>query len=709
LAWVLSACGEIGRAAEVTPAASVTPVENDTTGDGQDEEPKSLLVWEGQGPWGDDDATRCKTLDIGADGQMQFGLCDQPLTTAPLDRPEFDEIVRRLAAFELQTPTDSLTVRGQGQIDDPAWQRAVLAWARWTFGESWSGGICAACRTALSWHLGPLQANATQCAHLTVLDYGFAYAEVLPCDGGPVIAQSNGWLETGEWARLDEWLTGRSALYSSDNYLVGTGSQDMTDEENAAVETLARTIYTRISGTGLEASQVGRFLEQLDQAVESRARTQLGSLIGDRFLLAGWRSQGSTYAPEAAIDQLLTNYLSPDGLSFDTHTDLTALLDGTDPLAIVPPDVVGVKAVFASGWGLSGQDEAILYLAPHPDGSLYWYGVLIAIGGFASQSLTPPPDGDPTAACPPVTDETRLLWLPAHGYCLLYPIGYKVEKPNEMQTDLVIGSLLNVQGPRVSIVVEQAAGRTVGAVADQLLADLPDFDIQRGEANLGGTEAIVLDGLPGQEINRRVIAEHDGRLYQFTFTPADQGLGDVYERMEALYAGVLASFTFIPVSIESSLGQDCLEAKANEQPLTYAAYNFCLLSPIGYAVDEPSANRIVLYVGSLLGVEHAKAFIEVSDAGGRAAEQIAADLASELEASMPGYTAELNFGLSVGYEPAWVLEKVPGQDISRQVIVVHDDQLYRLTFVPADVQVGDAYAQMESLYSLVINSFRFLQ
>ncbi len=138
-------------------------------------------------------------------------------------------------------------------------------------------------------------------------------------------------------------------------------------------------------------------------------------------------------------------------------------------------------------------------------------------------------------------------------------------------------------------------------------------------------------------------------------------------------------------------------------------YNFCLLYPTGYAVDEPTENQIVLYVGSLLGVAHPKAFIEVQNAEGRTSEQIADEMAAEAEAAMPGYDVEVSFGLSLGYEPAWVLENMLGQDISRQVVVVHNGQLYKLTFVPADEQTGEVYTGMEDLYTLLINSFRFLR
>jgi hypothetical protein len=323
-----------------------------------------------------------------------------------------------------------------------------------------------------------------------------------------------------------------------------------------------------------------------------------------------------------------------------------------------------------------------------------------------AQELTVAPE---PYACPESTTETRLLRNSQHGYCLLYPSAYKVERPNANETDLVIGSLLNVQDPRVNIVVEEAGGQSAGQMADAFLAAVDGFDVSRTSTTVAGVEAVVLDKLPGQEINRRVWLVHEGRSYQMTFTPADESLGEPYAQMEALYELITDSFTLIPLQGEVTPGADCLEPAADEQQLTYEAYNFCVLHPSGYDVDEGVADQVVLYVGSLMDVEHPKVFINVEDAAGRTAEQAAEQKVSEIESAMPGYVVERTFGLSVGYEPAWVLENVPGQDISRQVLVVHDGQLYTFTFLPADPSAGDVYAQMETLYTTVVNSFRFLE
>jgi hypothetical protein len=320
-----------------------------------------------------------------------------------------------------------------------------------------------------------------------------------------------------------------------------------------------------------------------------------------------------------------------------------------------------------------------------------------------------PPESSEEAACPTPTSDMRLLTDAGHGYCLLYPVTHKVEKPNANEIVLVIGGLLNASDPRVHIVAEEAGGRTAAEAAAEIEAAMTGFDIQRSSTELGGTEAIVLDKVPGQELNRHVFFVHDGLLYHLTFSPADENAGKAFTGMEALYNLVVDSFTFIPVADDVAHGEDCLEAKADERPLTFETYNFCMLVPTGYDVDEAAENQVTLYVGSLMDVEHPKAFINVEDAAGRTAEQAAEGRAAEIEAVMPGFSLERSFGLTVGYEPAWVLENVPAQDISRQVFVVHEGLLYTLTFVPADPSMGDVYTQMEELYATVVNSFRFLR
>jgi hypothetical protein len=314
-------------------------------------------------------------------------------------------------------------------------------------------------------------------------------------------------------------------------------------------------------------------------------------------------------------------------------------------------------------------------------------------------------------ACPAGTETLQALIDTAHGYCLAYPAEYKVEKPNPNSTLLVIGGLLDASNPRVEIRVEDAGAGGREAAISRMEADYSGFPFERSDAAVGGVPAVVLDGLPGQEITRRVLFVHEGRLYMLDFAPADP-TADAFARMETLYGSVLDSFTLLPrdglVIAGQSAASDCLAPTSKTQLLTDAARGFCLLYPADFSAVEPNPGEIVLYAGSLQDVSHPKLFIQVEDARGRTAEQVADEVVAEVISGMPGYAIDRSFGVTIGFEPAARLDGVPGQDLSRQVIAVHDGRVYKLVFVPADEAQGDVYREMEALYELALRSFRFL-
>ena len=59
-------------------------------------------------------------------------------------------------------------------------------------------------------------------------------------------------------------------------------------------------------------------------------------------------------------------------------------------------------------------------------------------------------------------------------------------------------------------------------------------------------------------------------------------------------------------------------------------------------------------------------------------------------------------------QQAYVLGRLPGQDLNRQVFIVDNGILYHLTFVPDDPAMGEEYQQMEALYAAITSSLRFL-
>jgi hypothetical protein len=320
---------------------------------------------------------------------------------------------------------------------------------------------------------------------------------------------------------------------------------------------------------------------------------------------------------------------------------------------------------------------------------------------------TATPQAGTGTACPSPTDDLQRLVDPVHGYCLAYPAEYKVEKPNPSWTALVIGGGLNAVDPRAHITVTDAQGKTLEEAAQRMEAEYNvGFDPKRSQTTVAGEPAVVFDGLTGEDVNRRVLFVHDGLLYHLYFAPSDPANADVYGRLETLYKQVIGSFTFIPRS--AAAVDDCLSPSSTTRLLSDRERGFCLLYPADFTLNESADGTLALAAGSPGGDNRSKVVIEVKDAGGKTAEQLADELVAEAQRATPGLSVDRPFGLTIGYDAAQLLEGVPGPELSRHVLAVHNGKLYHLTFTPADPSEDKAYAQMQALYDLVVRSFRFI-
>jgi hypothetical protein len=212
--------------------------------------------------------------------------------------------------------------------------------------------------------------------------------------------------------------------------------------------------------------------------------------------------------------------------------------------------------------------------------------------------------------------------------------------------------------------------------------------------------------LTGEDVNRRVLFVHDGLLYDLYFAPSDPANADVYGRLETLYKQVIGSFTFIPRS--AAAVDDCLSPSATTWLLRDRTRGFCLLYPADFTPNESAGDMLTLAAGSPGDDNRSRVVIEVKDAGGKTAEQLADEVVAEVQRAAPGLRVDRPFGLTIGYDAAQLLEGVPGPELSVQVLAVHDGKLYHLTFTPADPSDGKAYARMQALYDLVVRSFRYV-
>ena len=150
---------------------------------------------------------------------------------------------------------------------------------------------------------------------------------------------------------------------------------------------------------------------------------------------------------------------------------------------------------------------------------------------------------------------TSQLIYAAQGVCFLYPDNYKVFQVNDGSLTFYVESLMNTEAPLASIQLKTLDGRSIQEVipdypSDEELAAMSFLTI-----DLGGETATVLDNLPGQDINRRVIALHEGRVIDIMIARIGPEYGDVGKQAEVLYTTITESFRFIGMEPEAPLLQ----------------------------------------------------------------------------------------------------------------------------------------------------------
>jgi len=151
-----------------------------------------------------------------------------------------------------------------------------------------------------------------------------------------------------------------------------------------------------------------------------------------------------------------------------------------------------------------------------------------------------------TNVCPTATSDTKLLTNSENGYCLLYPAEASADTPGLVAINPITGAGDMPGEGWVYIQVQDAAGRTAAQIADEAIATVdPGFDIIRTEIEVDGGQAIVLDGLPGQDSNRMVMIVRNDRLYTLIFMPWYPGTGQITP-LEHLYETIMGSIHFLP-------------------------------------------------------------------------------------------------------------------------------------------------------------------
>lgn len=183
---------------------------------------------------------------------------------------------------------------------------------------------------------------------------------------------------------------------------------------------------------------------------------------------------------------------------------------------------------------------------------------LIAIAAFALSACvrqtTPSttPTADVVTPPPPVTENTpvplKTFSSDTLSLCFSYPQGF---------TQLPESGTLEIIGPELPgtddrgifwLETSGAYDRTAEVIADQELTFAAGVAVDRSTITLDGEQAVVLDGMPGQDLQRKVYVVHQQTLYVLSFMPTRSENKEVAAQVEALYAAITNSWTWSPCS-----------------------------------------------------------------------------------------------------------------------------------------------------------------
>lgn len=312
------------------------------------------------------------------------------------------------------------------------------------------------------------------------------------------------------------------------------------------------------------------------------------------------------------------------------------------------------------------------------------------------------PDG-----CPQPTDDTFLLRYPPGGYCLLYPDSYTAVRGGFDQWSpsafrIVQGSILNTSTPWATVATGEASGFDPEKIAREAAASMAEHGVGLVEMEVAGEPAFMVTGIPGQDLTRSLYFNHGDISFHFTFGPDDAPGSETAQYLNEFVDGLLNSLTFTPVSETFAPADECLEPRADEQLIVNEPLDYCVLLPSDYTLGQTGPNSARMAAGPGTDTSRPQLLVEVIDLGDQplAAAEATADASA---------TALDLFTVADGNYLSWLVAGPTGADSERVLLLYHDNQLHRLTFVPADPPQRDWTGETEEFVTLVTRSFRFLK
>ncbi|MDX1689250.1 MAG: hypothetical protein R3248_14805 [Candidatus Promineifilaceae bacterium] len=180
------------------------------------------------------------------------------------------------------------------------------------------------------------------------------------------------------------------------------------------------------------------------------------------------------------------------------------------------------------------------------DVALVWQAVLSSFT-FLSEDVL-----EQFAPCP---EEASPYADVAAGYCLRYPSSLRLFRSADPAAVTIADAPLAAgdgeETARATMTIEMvlvSPERSLQALVDGIVANFPEAEVQQRQVELGGKEAIVIEGLPGRMENRQLFVRHGDALYRLTLSPAGDEFQGATAAAEGLWEAVTESFTFLPAA-----------------------------------------------------------------------------------------------------------------------------------------------------------------
>jgi hypothetical protein len=147
-----------------------------------------------------------------------------------------------------------------------------------------------------------------------------------------------------------------------------------------------------------------------------------------------------------------------------------------------------------------------------------------------------------------VTDTAEVFSSDRLGICFSYPQGY-THLPENDSVEIVAPDITGSDMKGLFwLEISDSYNRTAEKIADEDMTSAAGLNVGRWNVTLGGEQAVVLDGMPGQDLQRRVYVVHQQTLYVLAFMPTRSENKAANGQMEALYGAVTSSWAWSPCS-----------------------------------------------------------------------------------------------------------------------------------------------------------------